>query len=298
MNYLSKNLRYLATMCVAAVIGVAAVNVMGQTAVAVSSDKSEAKVRERGFCENNNWSGGDRVSVSELREMTVASLGTLNVDAGPNGGISVKGEDRSDVLVRACVQAWAATDEAARVAISSIRINTGSEIKADVPSGEKNWSVSYEIRVPRSSNANLKAHNGGISISNVEGNLDFNTTNGGVNVKNAAGTVKGRTANGGVNVTLSGTSWKGTGIDVQTTNGGVNVTIPENFQANIETGTVNGGFRSNIPSLNVTTEDVKGDSWTRSRSKRLNLALNGGGAPVRVVTTNGGVTINTPDKDK
>ncbi len=285
-------------MCVAAVIGIAATNAIGQdTAKAVAkSDKSEYK--SRGFCENNNWSGNDRVSANDLRELTVSSNGTLNVDAGANGGISVKGEDRSDVLVRACVQAWGATDGEARAAIASIRINTSGEIKAEVPSELKNWSVSYEIRVPRSSNASLKAHNGGISISNVEGNLEFNTTNGGVNVSNAAGTVKGRTANGGVNVTLSGTSWKGTGIDVQTTNGGVNLTIPENFQANIETGTVNGGFRSNIPSLNVTTEDVKGDNWTRSRSKRLNLALNGGGAPVRVVTTNGGVTINTPDKDK
>lgn len=298
MNYFSKNLKYIATACVAAVIGVGSVNVIGQITVkADKADKAEYKVKAKGFCENNNWSSNDRVSANDLRELTVAATGTVNVDAGQNGGISVKGEDRSDVLVRACVQAWGATDDAARAAVAAIRINTSGEIKAEVPSGEKNWSVSFELRVPRSSSTSLKAHNGGISISNVEGTTEFETQNGGVNVSNAAGTVKGRTANGGVNVSLSGTSWKGSGIDVQTTNGGVNLTIPENFQANIETGTVNGGFRSNIPSLNVTTEDVKGDGWMRSKSKRINLALNGGGAPVRVVTTNGGVTINTPDKD-
>ncbi len=36
---------------------------------------------------------------------------------------------------------------------------------------------------------------------------------------------------------------------------------------------------------------------TRSRSKRLAIALNGGGPPVRTVTTNGGVNISTPDKE-
>ncbi|MEQ1604250.1 MAG: DUF4097 family beta strand repeat-containing protein [Pyrinomonadaceae bacterium] len=295
MNYLSKNLRYLATMCVAAVIGIAAVDVIGQTAKAEKADKSDFKMKSHGFCENNNWSNGDRVSASDLREMTVASTGTVNVDAGQNGGISVKGEDRGDVLVRACVQAWGTSEDAAKSAASSIRINTSGEIRAEGPSGDKNWSVSFEIRVPRSTNTSLKAHNGGISVSNVDGTAEFETTNGGVNVSNLAGSVKGRTANGGVNVTLAGTSWKGSGLDIQTTNGGVNLTMAENYQANIETGTVNGGFKSDIPSVNVTTENIIGDSRIRSRSSRVNLALNGGGAPIRVVTTNGGVKINTPD---
>ncbi len=294
MSYFANNLKYIATACVAAVIGIGTVTVIGQNSD--KSSKAEYKARTYSFCENNNWSSNDRVSTNDLREITVASTGSVNVDAGQNGGISVKGEDRSDVLIRACVQAWGTSEEAARAAVASIRISTSGEIKADGPS-EKNWSVSYEIRAPRSSSTSLRARNGGISISNIEGTSEFETQNGGVSVSNAAGTVKGRTANGGVNVTLAGTSWKGTGIDVQTTNGGVNLTIPENFQANIETGTVNGGFRSNIPSLNVTTENIVGEGWPKTRSKRVNLALNGGGAPVRVVTTNGGVTINAADKE-
>ena len=73
--------------------------------------------------------------------------------------------------------------------------------------------------------------------------------------------------------------------------------MPESYAANVETGTVNGGFRSDIPSLNVTQEDVKGDSWSaKSRSKRIQTALNGGGAPIRVITTNGGIQINSADK--
>lgn len=46
---------------------------------------------------------------------------------------------------------------------------------------------------------------------------------------------------------LGGTRWDGDGIDVETSNGGVTVAVPEGYNAQLETRTVNGGFRSDIP---------------------------------------------------
>ena len=85
----------------------------------------------------------------------------------------------------------------------------------------QNWSVSYEVFVPRSADLTLKTHNGGISIADVRGNIQFDTLNGGVNLKNLAGDVEGRTTNGGINITLAGNRWDGTKLDARTTNGGV-----------------------------------------------------------------------------
>jgi hypothetical protein len=252
--------------------------------------KAEHKMNKE-FC-SNNWNGGDKVSVNDLREMTVPASGSLNVDGGKNGGIKVKGENRSDVVIRACVQAWGVTEEAARGILSSIRVNTGGVVKAEGP--EEGWSVSYEARVPHNTNLKLSAHNGGIGISSVEGSMEFETMNGGVSLMNVAGDVRGKTTNGGVNVALSGNSWKGAGLDVSTTNGGVNLTLPDGYAANIETSTVNGGFKSDIPALNITTEDTKG-GWN-NRSKEIKTAINGGGAPIRVTTRNGGVKIGTAEK--
>lgn len=255
--------------------------------------KAEYREKYKEFC-SNNWSNGDKVSVSDLRETTVASAGSLNIDAGKNGGIKVKGESRSDVLLRACVQAWGISEEAAKGIASSIKINTaGGMVKAEGPE-ENGWSVSYEARVPVNTNLKLNAHNGGISISSVEGNLEFETMNGGVSLMNVAGDVRGRTINGGVNVSLSGNSWKGSGLDVSTTNGGVNLNVPETFAANIEASTVNGGFKSDIPALNITTEDNKG-GWA-NRTRQVNTAINGGGAPIKLTTKNGGVRIGSADK--
>lgn len=293
MNSIAKNLRYFGIAAIAAVISITATTALSQVNIDTAKLKQYAEYKgEYSFCSNNNWSNNERVSTSDLRELTVASTGSINVDAGKNGGISVKGEDRSDVLIRACVQAWGVSEEAARSAASSVRISTGGEIKADGPQ-DGNWSVSYQILAPRNTNTSLTAINGGISLSGLDGKAEFTTKNGGINIGDLAGDVIGKTSNGGINVKLSGNSWKGRGLDLQTTNGGINLMLPETYAANVETGTVNGGYKSDIPALNITTENIKGDDTYRSRSKRIQTNLNGGGAPIKIVTTNGGVKIST-----
>ncbi|MGH9819723.1 MAG: DUF4097 family beta strand repeat-containing protein, partial [Pyrinomonadaceae bacterium] len=239
----------LRNLKVSVLLALAAFCILATTASA--QDKAETKTKYREFCSNNNYSDGDRVSFSDTREMTVAATGSVAVDGGQNGGVRVKGENRSDVLVRACIQTWGKTDEEAKTLAASIRIETAGIIKAESSSGDKNWSVSYEITAPRATSLNLKAHNGGISIAGIEGNLEFETMNGGVTLKDIAGDVKGHTTNGGVMVALTGNRWNGGGLDVQTTNGGVMLSVPENFAAHIETGTVNGGFKSDFAALNV-----------------------------------------------
>lgn len=253
--------------------------------------KSDKQYKTKEFC-SENWSNDDKVSFSEVREMTVRPTSLLTVDSGRNGGIRVKGENRSDIFVRACVRTWGNTSDAAKSLAGSIRIANDSTIRTEGVSDDSNWSVSYEILVPRSTNLKLEAFNGGISISGVEGDIDFRTTNGGVSVSEAAGSVKGRTTNGGVAVTLSGTSWKGNGLDVETTNGGVHLTMSENYAARIETGTVNGGFKSDIPALNVERKDDD-NRFYRNRPSRITTDLNGGGALIRVITTNGGIKISS-----
>lgn len=282
--------KYIATACTAAVIGITAVAAFGQ------GDKIKGdKVKNKDFCHNWNWSSDDKVNISDLRETTLSSTGSVTVDAGRNGGVSVIGSDRSDVLLRSCVQTWGTTEEAAKAAAANVKINTSGTIRAE-SSDEKGWSVSFQLLVPRATNVELTAHNGGITIANVDGRAQFETTNGGVHLKNVSGNVTGHTTNGGLHVALDGTTWRGTGLNVTTTNGGVHLVIPATYSARIESGTVNGGFHSNIPALNVTTENVSGgDYWTKHRPKRIDTVLNTGGPTIRLMTTNGGVQISTPE---
>ncbi len=251
---------------------------------------AQEKTKNRDFCSNDNYYNGDKVSFRELRESTV-SAGSLTVDGKRNGGIKVRGENRSDILIRACIQSWDTTDEGARAAAKNIRIETGSIVRAEGDAEQSNSSVSYEILVPRSTNLKLTTHNGGIGIHGVDGTIEFEANNGGVSLYDVAGDVKGKTRNGGVSVTLLGNSWRGSGLDVETTNGGVSLSMPETYAARIETGTVNGGFKSDIGALNFERTD-------RTRGVQINTDLNGGGAPIRVVTRNGGIKINSLNNAK
>lgn len=252
----------------------------------VHGQRSGSNSDIKGSCNSYSYSSTKNVSHTEQREFELPASGSLSIDGGKNGGIAVRSGDVSQIRVTACVSAHGATEAEARSVAGNIRINTSGTIYADSSDPDAKWSVNYVVTVPRNTNLSLRAQNGGISIAGVEGEVEFETANGGVSVVDAAGNVRGRTTNGGVSVRLTGSAWRGSGLDVTTVNGGVNLSIPSGYAASIETGTVNGGFKSDFPELAVTTTDRYQPS-----PKRVAASINGGGASIRVVTTNGGITI-------
>jgi DUF4097 and DUF4098 domain-containing protein YvlB len=234
--------------------------------------------------DQDNYDNDSRARHCEVKEQTLpATGGTLNVDGMQNGGISVKGWERNDILVRYRIQTQAATQAEADNLASQVRVSTaGGQIRAEGPEqmNRAHWDVGYEIFVPRQSNLSLRTHNGGISISGVRGQIEFDATNGGVSLKQLGGNVKGETVNGGLSVELNGGTWDGEGLNVKTTNGGLSVSVPDNYSAHLDTGTVNGGF-SVSPSI---AEVARG-------TRQLSLNLGSGGTNLRIYTTNGGVSI-------
>ncbi len=225
--------------------------------------------------------GDDKGRFCEIREFSMADLGSLEVDAAPNGGIKVAAWDRSEIKVKARISVWDKDEADAREIAASIDVHTdGGRVRAE-SRNERNWSVSFRIQAPRNTDLDLESHNGGISVAGIEGHLRIETHNGGLSLDSVAGDVVARTQNGGVSIELDGDSWQGSGLDVQTTNGGVTLNIPSNYSAELETGTVNGRIRIDFP---VTVQGEIG--------RRLTTTLGSGGALIKVKTTNGGVRIN------
>ncbi len=237
-------------------------------------------------CADNNWGDRDYERHCEVRESTMPA-GALNVDAGQNGGISIEGWDRDEIRVRAVVQASAREAADARSLAGQVQVQSGGgRVYATGPDNNSRrawWSVSYRINVPRKNDLDLRASNGGITIVGVTGNMRFDTTNGGVRLQDIGGRVNGETRNGGLNVMLSGNRWDGEGLDVETSNGGVTLAIPDGYNAELETRTVNGGLRIDFP---IT---VQGELTSR---RGITTTLGSGGPLIRARTTNGGVKIN------
>ena len=249
-----------------------------------AQDKSDKKSGSSLQCrDSNNYDRG--YGHCEIKEQPVPAGGLITVDGRQNGGITIKGWDRNDLLVRAKIETRAPTQAEADSLAQQVRIETvGLNIHPEGPEARNDyqWCVSFEIFVPRRSDLSLTANNGGISISEVAGKINFKTMNGGVSLRRIGGAVEGSTTNGGLHIELAGASWQGEMLDVTTTNGGVNLVMPDNYSAHIETSTVNGNVASDFP-LNVPLTD-------RGRlPKEIKVDLGSGGPTIRAVTTNGGV---------
>jgi len=235
--------------------------------------------------ENRSWGNDARGRACEVRNVPMRLSGrSIAIDGQQNGGITILGWDRDAVQVTARMQAQDRTDAGAREVLSRIRIVAdGRGVRAEGPSMDGDyvgWSVSYSVNVPRRFDLDLEAHNGGLSVAGVSGKLVLDTHNGSVALVDVGGDVRAHTQNGSLNVQLTGTQWDGSGLDAETQNGSVRLAVPAQYAAQLETGTVNGTIRTDIP---VT---VSGRI-----SRRLSIPLGGGGRPVRAVTTNGSVSI-------
>jgi DUF4097 and DUF4098 domain-containing protein YvlB len=236
-------------------------------------------------CDNENHRN-NQVTSCEVREQTIAYGGRLTVDGGVNGGVSIKGWDNASVLVRSKVEAYAVDDATAKSIGAQIRVNwSAGQVSASGPqmTHGQNWAVSYEVFVPRNADLSLKTHNGGISIADIRGNIQFDALNGGVNLKNLAGDVEGTTQNGGLNITLAGNRWDGAKLDARTTNGGVNVSMPASYNAHFETATVNGHLNANF--------DMTVHGNLSELSKKMSTDIGAGGPTIHVETVNGGVNV-------
>jgi DUF4097 and DUF4098 domain-containing protein YvlB len=257
--------------------------------VALAGAVVQAQKKSEGSLQCREGRDMDRLySHCEIKEQTLPAGGAITVDGKQNGGISIKGWDRGEILLRAKIESRAPTQAEADSLAQQIRIETAAlNMRAEGPESRDDyqWYVSYEIFVPRRSDLSLQAHNGGIAISDVTGKIDFKTMNGGVSLKRVGGAVTGRTTNGGVLVELTGTRWDGEMLNVSTMNGGVNVNMPDNYSAHLETGTVNGNVSSDF-ALNVPLTD-------RGRMpKEISVDLGSGGPTIKLTTTNGGVRVN------
>jgi len=262
----------------AAWIGLA-VSIGGVPLLAQLQDNSEKQMT----CSNGGYDS-DRVRHCEIRERSLPSIGRLSVDASPNGGATVKGWLRGDVLVRARVEASGDTEGAAASLASRVMIDgSGGQVRASGPDAadHSSWSVGYEIFVPQATDVTLKTVNGGLTISDVRGQIHFDALNGGVHLKRVAGEVSGATVNGGITLELAGAMADWRQMELRTQNGGVTVAMPALYSARIQAETGMGRIQSDFPL----------PPGTDPRVRQLDFNVGSGGPPIHITTGNGGIRL-------
>lgn len=205
-----------------------------------------------------------------------------------NGRIAVEPSDGNTVEVVAKKTAKGGTPEDARRALERLQI-----VDTSGPAGVKvetrvertgGWfgssgSVEYSVRVPSGGKLRFSTVNGGVELRGISGDIEAETTNGGVIAREVGGSIDASSTNGGVEVGL--TQLGDGGARLECTNGGITLRLPADARATISASITNGGI--DVSGLDLDT--------TESTRRRLEARLNGGGAPVRLEGTNGGIKI-------
>jgi hypothetical protein len=207
-----------------------------------------------------------------------------------NGKIEVERSTANTVEVLATKSARGATREAARQVLERVEIIEGvssSEIRIEtrIPrmggmfhSGSA--QVKYAVKVPAGADVKFSTTNGGIEARGLSGRIDVETTNGGITAREIDGTIEASTTNGGVDVDVIKLGEGGAKLEC--TNGGIRFRLPADAKATIVASVTNGGIDTGGLQLET----------TESSRRRLEGRLNGGGPPVRIEGTNGGIRIS------
>jgi len=255
-------------------------------------------------------------------EMTLAApaAGRIRVNNG-NGKTRVIGEDRDDVALRIHRRARAESQEAAAEVLEAIRIDSADvsgKLVLDVHTPRK-WNrhghAHLELRVPRGSHITVEANNGKVCVEGMRARVCARSSNGAVRVSDVVGDVEVTTSNakvccdgtcgrllarssngkieladhrGSVDATTSNGLIRASleevgaeGVVLATSNGRIVLELPEQVDAEVDLRVDNGVIRT-LRDL----ETRHGDSAGRLRGK-----LGRGGAPIKLRTSNGTISL-------
>jgi DUF4097 and DUF4098 domain-containing protein YvlB len=264
------------------------------------------------------WS---EVAEREDRERFKAPAGGLLRIRNANGRIEVIGEDREDVLVEAGKRARAESqDEAARL-LDAIRIAhqesaESLDLEVEVP---RRWNrhghVNLEVRVPRHLRLQCESVNGKLAVSGMRASVGARSSNGSVTVEDVVGNVDVFTANAKVACSctcgaLVARSSNGKieigehrgSVDASTSNGLIRASLDALGPEGVRLATSNGRIVLELPDEVDADVDLRVDNGivrnerelenaTRSTDGRVRGSLGRGGAPIKLRTSNGSISL-------
>ncbi len=238
---------------------------------------------------------------------TLPAASSLEIDGGNRGHIRVRGGTGAEYTVQACRITAADTQAAADQALPGVAVNRSGSRFSVTGSGSGEWLVYFIVQTPARASLDLETHNGPISVANVAGNIkaraangpiavhdcdgdiQVRSTNGPVSFAGSGGNVSLNAQNGPVSVSLSGSDWKGQGLDARAVNGPVSLHLPDTYHTGIRIETSgHAPFACSAGLCGQMVADTSG-------SQRV-FQLNGSSAVVRLSTHNGPVAIASPSK--
>jgi DUF4097 and DUF4098 domain-containing protein YvlB len=142
-----------------------------------------------------------QVHDQEQRELGLEDIERIHVTTTQEGGLSIRGWNRSSARLIVCRYAVANSRQHALRVLGSICVaSRNGEIAAYGPEidATQAWWVNMILYVPRHANVDIDAANGGVAIRSMNGRVTAHSTTGGISVAQSTGRYKLTTVSGGI----------------------------------------------------------------------------------------------------
>lgn len=237
----------------------------------------------------------DAYRLIEHREWNLASDGRVNLSLrNKSGAIEVIGWDRDEIEIWATIRIRAASKNKAQKIYKKIDFEIAEEqenlsVKALVPrhqkdsmTGEGNTTiwVDYSIRVPYTTDVDIKASNGDIAVIQIEGVFRVVNTQGAIDVLSRGGEGLLKTGNGDIGCEIAFFPAGGK-LLIKTGNGDLSLGIPEETSARLKARTGVGRVKLLLPMTGV----------EKDKRKVKKGILGGGDGEVILESGNGDITV-------
>jgi hypothetical protein len=273
----------------------------------------------RDLLDNIPWS--ERAEAQESVRFAAPASGSFRVH-NANGRTRISGEDREDIQVTALKAARAESTAAAAALLHDIRLvftetHEGASLEVQVPrKWHRRGCASLCIRLPRAMHVAVVAENGRVDVEGIRGSVRAHATNGSANVADVIGDVEVATSNarvscGGTCGKLSARSSNGKieiqhhrgSLNASTSNGLIRAALENIDEGGIQLTTSNGRIVLDLPEEIDADIDIRVDNGTilnerclchvsRETHGRIAGRLGHGGAPIKLRTSNGSISIH------
>jgi len=188
--------------------------------------------------------------------------GTVTILGAPKGSVKIEGWQRNEVDLTAELE-WQAETQADFDLLAQVNnfafdddsdhiriISTGTHDREFMKKVAKNfpkrllnlpWKIDYRLRVPVSTDVEIDAGHGPISLSGVEGALRINATESETALTLTGGMVSITIAAGNVNLSIPTRSWRGGGAEIRIAAGVLTVDLPPGFNGDLDADVLRAG---------------------------------------------------------
>lgn len=188
--------------------------------------------------------------------------GTVTLVGAPQGSIKIEGWSRNEVEITGDIELNAGTEEnLSQLATvngfvvdddaNHVRIlSTGTHDKVFMRRVAKNfpkkllglpWKIDFRIRVPQTTDLEINAGRGPVSIEGVEGAISLSATEAETKMKLTGGIVIANVAQGRLDLNIPVRSWRRGGAEIRVASGELNVELPTGFNGDIDADILRNG---------------------------------------------------------